>query len=81
MKPRHGASLPVAGGSAEASLGHRRLWTCLGRRYAPRRVPNIKSPVSKDVVLQLLAIGIGIQAILIDRMNVVAVFAFEKAGF
>jgi L-arabinose isomerase len=37
--------------------------------------------VSKDVVLQLLAIGIGIQAVLIDRMNVVAVLALEKADF
>jgi hypothetical protein len=48
---------------------------------SPRRVPNIKRPVSKDVALQLLAIGIGIQAGLIDRMNVVAVFALEKADF
>jgi hypothetical protein len=44
-------------------------------------VPSIKRPVSKDVALQLLAIGIGIQAGLIDRMNVVAVFALEKADF
>jgi hypothetical protein len=48
---------------------------------SPRRVPSIKRPVSKDVALQLLAIGIGIQAGLIDRMNVVAVFALEKADF
>jgi hypothetical protein len=44
-------------------------------------VSDIKNPVSKDVLLQLLAIGISIQAVLIDRMNVVAVFALEKADF
>jgi hypothetical protein len=39
-----------------------------------------KSPVSKDV-LQLLAICFLILSVLIDRMNVVAVFALEKADF
>ena len=44
-------------------------------------MPDIKTPVSKDVVPQLLAIGICIQAVLIDSMNVVAVFALEKVDF
>jgi hypothetical protein len=45
----------------------------------PYFVKPTRCPVSKDIVPQLLAIGI--QAILIDRMNVVAVFALEEIGF
>jgi hypothetical protein len=35
--------------------------------------------VSKDLVPQLMPVGI--EAILIDRMNVIAVFALEEVGF
>jgi hypothetical protein len=53
-----------------------------GGRHSARffkTVPDIKCPVSKDLVPQLVPIGI--EAVLIDRMNVVALFALEEVRF
>ena len=80
MKLRHCATRPVARGTAAASLCHRRLRTVPWPAMLLMLGAGPKSPVSKDV-LQLLAICFLILAVLIDRMNVVAVFALEKVGF
>jgi hypothetical protein len=74
------ATPPVAGGSAEASLSHRRLRTKPWPAMLLCLLPDAKSLVSKGV-LQSIVIGFVTLRLLVERLNVVAAFALEKVDF